>query len=566
MSHFILVCDREGPPSGDRAREVERCARLLWPAGVVARPTRLLTRDGLVLAVVDPSEAVEVREAGVCLGQFFGGAGEWWRPGGPRPDGNYVLCRTSREAAEIVTDLSGSRSAWYYHDDDVFLAASAQRPLIALLRSFRLHPEAATWMVTSRSLGPLASYDARLRQAPLDGVVRLDRTTWTVSSHERWEPYSEEARSDAEHVRLLNEALVETCSHIAPAADRWPVLLSGGYDSRSVLLSMRQAGAAPPCVTWGLRASLEDPSTDAFVARQLARATGVPHEYYALDETSASAARAIDEFVVRSEGQVVNFTMYIDAFETWQILRDRGYLGVLRGDNYPWAYLGEFDLPRDVRWHVGMHFLAEYAPGHAVHKLGLPAQTWPAALELRDGEDLLTYRDRLQHYAYIPKRVAPLNQIKAGYVEVLNPMQARRVAAVVAAMPERLRLHPGVLRQLTTQVGPDVPFATRSAATDALRRPGMREAIATGLSNGTAARLYAEAGLGQVLAGLAGPIPPGGTGSLRTVAAKLVPRRLRGRARGVVGPRLGTLTLAFRMLVAARAVDLFEADAKLLSD
>ena len=72
-------------------------------------------------------------------------------------------------------------------------------------------------------------------------------------------------------MRRLNDAVVETCGYLVPEVERWPVLLSGGYDSRTILVGLLQAGARPRCVTWGFEASLRDERSDAAIAGRLAR-------------------------------------------------------------------------------------------------------------------------------------------------------------------------------------------------------------------------------------------------------------------------------------------------------
>lgn len=564
MSHFILIGERGGRADNGRADQLRKCADLLWPRGIEPQAPTLIVEEGLALAVVDPSAAAPVHAASVCLGRILDTPGEWWRPGTIPPDGTYALCRCSADQIEIVTDVVASRCVWYYHDDDVFLASSSQRPLVALLGSLELEPQVVTWLVASRSLGPCESYDRRLRRAPADGTVRLDRRTWSLDVRSQWEPHRADPVGVDEHVRRLHEAIVETCTYLAPDAEQWPVLLSGGYDSRAILVGMLQAGVTPPCITWGLRAALRDEKTDAFVARELARRLGVPHEFFPVDGGEGTAAEALDEFIVRSEGQVVDLTMYADGFATWRRLSTDGCRGVVRGDNYPWAYLSEFRNACNVRWHVGVNLLPDYAPGHPIHRLGLPDQIWPAHLDQQAGEDLLTYRDRLQHRVYIPARIAPLNQAKASHVEIVNPLQARRVARVVARLPERLRLHPGVLAELLARKGPKVAFASRPAATPAavLCRTEMREAIAAGLCTDTAAKLYDADALGQTVQSVLSPPRRPGRAAAGKALRAMLPRRVLNHANPVVGARLDPLQMALRMVIAARAVELLEDDAR----
>ena len=331
MSHFILVCERDGRPAVEGLTgRLEACARLLWPPGTQPKATKIIAEGALSLAVAVPADGLPLHGTSLCLGRFLDNPGDWWRPGAAPPDGTYALCRCSPDTVELVTDIAASRAVWYYHDEEVFLASSSQRPLIALLGDFDLDREAVTWMVASRSLGPRPSYDRRLKRAPLDGTVRLDRQSWSVDVTSRWSPYEAEDRPDDEHAERLHRAIVETCSYLAPEAERWPLLLSGGYDSRALLVGMRQAGVSPRCVTWGFETALRDEGSDASVAQRLAQSVSAPHEFFALDGEHDLAVAALEEFIVRSEGQVTDFTMYVDGFATWRSLADQDCIGVIR--------------------------------------------------------------------------------------------------------------------------------------------------------------------------------------------------------------------------------------------
>jgi len=331
---------------------------------------------------------------------------------------------------------------------------------------------------------------------------------------------------------------------------------------------MTQAGAAPSCVTWGLGGALQDERSDAFVARELARNMDVPFEYFPLDDAACAAADALDEFIVLSEGQVVDLTMYADGFGVWRSLVARGCHGIVRGHGYQWAYLDEFHNVCNVRWHNGVTLVSEYAPLHPIHRLGLPDQAWPERYEQQAGEDYLEYRDRLQHFVYNPARIAPLNQTKTSHVEIVNPLQARRVGEVVARLPEPLRLHPGALVQLLERHGPKVPFASRPAATppDVLCRPGMRSAIAEALCTDTAFRLFDADAVGDTVQAILCPPRQPGRAAVGKALRAVVPRKALNYANPVVGARLDRLQMALRMVIAARAVQLFEDDARLLGD
>jgi hypothetical protein len=140
MAHFVLACDRGGPAGDGRRRALEQSAGLLRPPGVTPAPTKLIDHGGLSLAVVNPNEGVSLHGASLCLGTILDTPGEWWRSGSAPPDGSFALIRCSDDEIELVADIAASRAVWYYRDDDVFLASSSQRALVALLGGFELEP------------------------------------------------------------------------------------------------------------------------------------------------------------------------------------------------------------------------------------------------------------------------------------------------------------------------------------------------------------------------------------------------------------------------------------------
>ncbi|HJW76384.1 MAG TPA: hypothetical protein VJ787_12075, partial [Thermoleophilia bacterium] len=93
------------------------------------------------------------------------------------------------------------------------------------------------------------------------------------------------------------------------------------------------------------------------------------------------------------------------------------------------------------------------------------------------------------------------------FLEIVNPLKARRIAGVVMSLPERLRLHPGALARVLELKGPAVPFASRPAASlaVALEMSGIREAIATRLCSQTAYRLFDGAAVEEVVERLLRP-------------------------------------------------------------
>ena len=304
MADLILICQRAGrrrSPSGD---DLLRVAARLAPTNIVARPARLLETKGLSLVVANPSpDGVRVRDDAVCLGGLFGEAGEWWRLGADAPDGTYALVRHSEAAVELLSDVIASRTLWYAIDDETFLASTSQRALVALLGGLELNRQAVSWLLSSGTLGPESSWDARLRRLPGCSRLTFDRTTWRAQVETRPIEFAPQARDRRTHVANLREALAWSCANLNIDVRQWVLPLSGGRDSRALLAFMVRSGCGRAASPGRRGPRSSRPLSDAFVARLVARRFGVEHEFVWLDGNDEEPTVALDRFVAVGEGR-----------------------------------------------------------------------------------------------------------------------------------------------------------------------------------------------------------------------------------------------------------------------
>ena len=108
--------------------------------------------------------------------------------------------------------------------------------------------------------------------------------------------------------------------------------LSGGHDSRALLVGLLATGARPTCVTWGLSSSLTQAGNDAYVAQQLTTHFGLEHLYCPLDPTGEPMRDVLTRFLLAGEGRAEDFSAYTDGMKTWERLFESGVTTVVRGD------------------------------------------------------------------------------------------------------------------------------------------------------------------------------------------------------------------------------------------
>ena len=592
MADVIFVCPRRGRP-GIEADVGRRAALRLAPPGGLCRTPLLLHSAGAQAIVANPTdEGVRLHESphaatpgarafgepvagapagAVCVGGLGGAPSLWWKVGSRAPEGTYALTRWDAHVVELLTDLCGSRTVWYVFTDDIFIASTSQRAVVMLLGSFEQEPDAAPSFLLNGNPGVEVSWDARIRFVPPDGRVVLERGGWHVS--ERRGDYDARPVSAAArvHVARLQAAIDASCAGLDIDDGKWALALSGGQDSRVLLSSLTRNGLRPRCVTWATRDSLRNPLSDACIARRLARRLGVEHEILILEDR-LDADEVLSRFVAVDEGRNDEIAGYLDGCGVWAELAAAGVQGVIRGDES----MGGRYRPRtyaSARQAYGGAFPGDYPSGHIVRRLGIPDYRRPGRLAPGAGERLVDYCIRMEQQVDLSVYMAGLTGAKARYVEIVNPLLARHIITVVRSLPPRLRDRAQAYNRIADAIAPSIPYARASSTPSVssfLDSPGFLKLAARELSDPSVERILSPEGARLLLAALGGPgRPPSLNGRARgalKAASHALPARVADRLYpGWAGPeRLDAVDLAFRVVLAKRTADLFEADARAL--
>jgi hypothetical protein len=575
MAELMFECVRAGRQGRLHTKEqLLRIANRLTPTNIAARPARVIETQDLCGAIVNPcDEGVRVAQGGMLLGGVIGEAGSWSDVGSEPPDGTYVLVRYSDATAELLSDMTASRTLWYAQDEGRLVVSTSQRAVVALLGDFDLDRGAVSWLLSSGSLGPQCSWDSRVRRLPGDARLVLDRRTWRSTLERRPVAFEPVARNRKDHLKLLRDAIAWSCGAVDIDTDRWLLPLSGGLDSRMILAFMVRSGRRPRCVTWTTRASLRNPLSDAFIARLVARRFQVEHDYAFFDDAQGVDGAALQRFVELGEGRTDEFAGYVDGCAMWSGFFAVGSSGVIRGDDPLGARRRAASFDGARRGATGT-MIADYPDGHLIRRLGLVDQDWPARLRRRPGEGFEPYRDRMSHECYIPNALSPLTGLKCRYLEVVNPLLSRRIVAVVRTFPDELRMYGRAFSEIVDRETWPIPHARFTSTPPASAYLADKEtvrAIVAELTSPDIERVMSEEAAMTLLAAVASPshtpTPVGGPVSAAMKAARVVlPSRLAYRLTPrYQGPEsLTAITLAFRATIASKTVALLRQDAEAL--
>lgn len=572
MSKAVYVCFNDPRLRFSLKEDLKTIARRIMPDNISPAPLRIAESDGVIYGVINPSAVTREKEGGLMLGQLFQKDDRWWVPGTAVPDGSFAIFRSNAETVEVLTDVVASRSVWYYQDDSLFIASTSQRAITVILKSFSLNRQVLPWILSSGGLGFGNAWDSRVKLAPADTALVLDRRSWSLSVRRNPVPFTPADRSDKEHEEVLKQAFRKTFGALEFDFSKWVLPLSGGYDSRSILCLMNHFGGGVEnlkALTWGLGSARDQPGNDAYVARKVAAHFRIDHQYFPTDRNDDSAETVLNRFLVCGEGRIDHVGGYMDGFRIWKTLYENNVYGIIRGDEgfgYP-----PVDSASHVRKLLGTPLCDDYVNLKNYEEFGLPRQELHEDLKQKDSETLSTWRDRLYHEFRIPIVLAALTDLKLPFVEIANPLLSRNLILQVRSLPDHLRTDKILFKKIADSLSPRIPYATSSATestSNILRSPGMVALIRAELSSPGARELFSAEFLELLLDNLkvdsgSGPRKRGLKGILASLFKRFAPRWLHLKFVRKIqnSPTLSYNLLAFRACIASRMSRMLSEDA-----
>lgn len=546
VAKIIHVCARNRLP-GSIAERLRAICRRLEPDNITPRAPRIVVAGNTAYGVMNPTLPLLERSGSVVLGQLFEPGAVQWDVPETTLDGSYALFRDGAERLEVATDPAGSRTIWYYLDEDLFLSSTSQRAIVTFLGSFEFNESVIPWMLSTGTLGPLLSWDRRVKALPPDSSVTLDKKKWTVSIRSSPIEFVPSKTNDVNHRQLLRESVESVFSSFDPDLAKWGLALSGGVDSRAVLYFLRNAGRDVRrlrTLTWGLQDSYRhEPGNDARVAREVAESVGASHKYYCFP--AKPLREIVDRFVALSEGRTDLVYGYLDGFDTWRQLFQDGVRGVLRGDQGVGTMKLRLPTTSEVRHKAYCPTCSDYRDlvRYSSEYELLAAQESPPRLLRRRGETLAAWRDRLFHGFKLPTVLAALSDLKLSYVEVVNPLLSRKVLETARRLPDRLRTNKLLMKEIVASMSPRLDFATDRALTRPLaflRTKSTMQILEAEINSTNARSIFPANFLNRLHRGLERE----SSGQANSLLSKV--------KTAVLGRSVGSLRLSFRTMLVCR--------------
>jgi len=453
LSKFIFICQKNVT---DERETVEKICNNIKPDNLDPNKPIVIknTDDKITLGIFNPNESNLINGINICLG--YVDTDEWYKVGSEVPDGNFALVRSNSDYVELISDIVASRTIWYVHTDEYFIASTSQRMLVSYLGSYTPNDEVISWMLSTGTLGCGLSWDKRIKCIPGDSRLTLNRSTWELNLVTEDIEFREEKASYSSHKTKLEKAIRNNITNMNIDFSHWALPLSGGYDSRGILLNLKR-GSELKTLTWGLESSINESGSDAYVAKQLSEKMNLEHRYYHTDLSPNEDIQVIFErFLKIGEGRTDNIGGYLDGFNIWNILYNDGIQGVIRGDEgFGWVPV---KTEAEALSKNGIMFMDEYDNLKSLlHEL--PVNKLPEHLQKRENESLEGWRDRLYHQFRIPTVLSALNDLKLSHVELINPLLSKEILLSARTLPDKLRTDKRLFKEIVDSFKVDVPYA-----------------------------------------------------------------------------------------------------------
>ncbi|MFA0420413.1 asparagine synthase-related protein, partial [Vibrio splendidus] len=416
--------------------------------------------------VINDSGVYPITDKGILCGTAILND-NWDEVGGNLPPGDYASFRINDEYFELTTNDVGSRTVWYFKDDEYFIASTSQRAIIMFIGGFSFNRKVIPWVLSTGTIGPSESWDTRIKRLPPSSNLLLSRKSWEEILNST-ECAFNIADNSIDFERRLREEIQSSIGVQGKSKEGWVLPLSGGYDSRGILCHMllgQEENESINTITWGVEAEKNRKYGDADIAKKLADATGVNHTYMLTDTSDEPIRRVLKRYLLCSEGRIDHFSGYADGMKIWSDLQASGIKGIIRGDEgFGWVPVSS---EKQVRIFNGIGLCRDYDNlKHLQEVYDLEVQDLPLNLKKKQNESLEVWRDRIYHNFRIPTVLAALSDIKLSYVEQSNPLLYDNIIKVIRTMPDELREDKKLFRRIVDDVSPNIEYARLGANAD----------------------------------------------------------------------------------------------------
>lgn len=494
---------------------------------------------------------------------------DWNRVGGSIPSGDFAIFRDSENFFEVASNTVGSRTVWYFINEEYFIASTSQRAIIMFLGKFDFNTKVIPWVLSTGNLGPKNSWDKRISCLPPASSLLLSKGTWKIKLETQNSTFNTVNNRNLVKKELKEEIDIAVKS-LGSVKKQWILPLSGGYDSRAILCFMSgypRLFSPIRTITWGVKSEESRTNGDAYIAKKLAAFFGTEHEFMTTDVSNEPAEKILKRYLFCSEGRIDHFAGYADGLQIWKKLHDSNINGIIRGDEG--FGLRPVTSKVSVRMMNGLALCDDYENLKGItERFNLQKQEIPIELQQRENETLETWRDRMHHNFKIPTVLAALSDIKYSYLEQVNPLLYDNVIQAIRKAPDELREDKKLFRDIVDEIGPNIKYASvgsNASLSKIFSSPDILDEIKNTLLNNSYNNVLPMELTEDIVKGMhVNVISSKRINSVLDLVKRKIPKRLKSRLKDtVVKPKVNPFVLGFRAYTLVRMNEILNSDSNI---
>ncbi|UYF99271.1 MULTISPECIES: hypothetical protein [unclassified Halomonas] len=447
MAQYVFIKFRDPAASGSALSRLESICEMLTPHSLQGRCNHIVAEwpgsSGGYYAIQNSDSVTDQAAGQLTIGWVASDEDEEAsiERHSVQADGSYAVIQANTQEVSFFTDQFGSRTLWYYMDDEMLVVSTSQRAIVRFKGAFAPNQAATGWFLSSGCQGPFAAWDEKIVQVKPGLEYVLDVSQWQIDARPKPGialPQSGK-ESSQNYLDQFESQVIDTIKKIVGSHEAGEVLLplSGGLDSRLLLALSREAGVASnvELVNWGIE-QRDTVFDDKRAAQRIADTYRKPLLDRFLPTQGGDYDDVLDRFVEASEGRIDHFNAYTDGFSMWDEFYRSGFRCALRGDiPFPTAIYAD---QLSARQQLGFATFEDYANTRHFSAL-FDQRSASLDVALLPGETLVQWRDRLYASYRIPMVVSAFTDLVSGHVENYSPMMSWSLFKAYVALPDHAK-------------------------------------------------------------------------------------------------------------------------------
>ena len=443
MANYIFIKTRQPTEQSKIIDKLEQVCCLLEPTIIKNKSQNTATiwpEDANGFYAIQNSEGIAGPEDNALVIGWIDQTDNKVKSYSSNADGSYAVITNKNDEVSFFCDQFGSRTLWYYYDENILIVSTSQRAIVALKSTFKLNQAAIAWYLSSGCQGPFISWDQEVIQALPNLEYKLDVGNWSFDSIQKQDmslPCSGSTKL-SEYLKIYEKQVTKSLKQIVNeyANDQVLLPLSGGLDSRLLLALSKKAGLTDKMTlaNWGV-----DTLANVFdykkAANQIASSYGKNLLDKYLPVNIDGYDKFFEHFAEASEGRIDHFNAFTDDFEMWDDFFQSGYRTVIRGDiPYP---TGICINQTQIRAKMGLELLSDYANVDKFSMQKYIKLQTENLTERLESESLMRWRDRTFKDIRVPLVHSAFSQQISAFTEIRSPMFSWSLYKLYMGLPDK---------------------------------------------------------------------------------------------------------------------------------